>query len=277
MPAYKMKIHSVGAAAQRLLAEKPALDVLGITSRGTFLGIRSGWVVFISTEGWRGPLTINIWGEYDSAEQLALPPTLPAWQAEPPQGPALSAAHRSQALQSLAEHPALKAKTSPSVALLRRLVLNRAVIESQPEPPIDETWWQQLLDLQHALHSGQSSAIAQAARPWLGRGTGLTPNGDDLLLGLLLALKRWGTVLAPQCNIPAISQGIVEQAWPHTTRLSASLLACAAQGQADERLLLALDGIMTGQTDLETCAQALAGWGNSSGLDALLGMAVTAG
>jgi hypothetical protein len=59
-----------------------------------------------------------------------------------------------------------------------------------------------------------------------------------------------------------------------TSALSASLIACAARGQADQRLIDSLDGIVTGSLPPETCVTTLAGWGSSSGLDALAGMAL---
>jgi hypothetical protein len=57
-----------------------------------------------------------------------------------------------------------------------------------------------------------------------------------------------------------------------TTTVSANLIDCAARGQADERLIRALDGIETGELSALECAHALGSWGNTSGLDALIGM-----
>jgi hypothetical protein len=108
----------------------------------------------------------------------------------------------------------------------------------------------------------------------LGLGDGLTPAGDDLILGLLLILNRWGGVLAPGFDVRPLNRAAIDQARQKTTALSQSLIACAALGQADERLLLALDGIMTDQTDPPACAAQLAGWGSSSGAAALAGMGV---
>jgi hypothetical protein len=42
----------------------------------------------------------------------------------------------------------------------------------------------------------------------------------------------------------------------------------------DERLILALDGIITGNIEPEFCVNLLAGWGNTSGFDSLIGMAL---
>jgi hypothetical protein len=56
--------------------------------------------------------------------------------------------------------------------------------------------------------------------------------------------------------------------------LSANLIECAASGKADERLIDALDGIMTGSPGPEECATLLLSWGNSSGGDSLAGMAL---
>jgi hypothetical protein len=108
----------------------------------------------------------------------------------------------------------------------------------------------------------------------LGLGSGLTPSGDDLTMGFLLYLKRWGHVLAPGLDLATLAPVIVPLATRKTTTLSANLIECALNGQANERLLLALDGILTGEPDPATCASYLAGWGNTSGLDALVGMAL---
>jgi hypothetical protein len=62
-----------------------------------------------------------------------------------------------------------------------------------------------------------------------------------------------------------------EAALQRTTLLSANLVACAAQGEADERLITALDGLVTGAIPAQACAEALAVWGHSSGLDSMIG------
>jgi hypothetical protein len=57
-----------------------------------------------------------------------------------------------------------------------------------------------------------------------------------------------------------------------TGALSLSLARCARRGQADERLVDAVDGITGGGTDAAALVDALRGWGSSSGFDALVGM-----
>jgi hypothetical protein len=106
----------------------------------------------------------------------------------------------------------------------------------------------------------------------LGKGSGLTPAGDDIILGYLLTLKRWGTRFLPDRIFQALSQELVSAAFRQTTLLSANLIACASEGQADERLVLALDGILTGRLEVEDCAALLLAWGDSSGCAALDGM-----
>jgi hypothetical protein len=117
--------------------------------------------------------------------------------------------------------------------------------------------------------------LLQNLLPLLGKGTGLTPAGDDVILGCLLALSRWGQVFSTSLDIRELGKSLIEQAYHRTTLLSANLIECAAGGQADERLVQALDGIITGQLSAEYCADLLLGWGHSSGLAALSGMGVT--
>ncbi len=75
-------------------------------------------------------------------------------------------------------------------------------------------------------------------------------------------------------EVEELTRHLLPLAYQKTTTLSANLIECASLGQADERLLLALDGIMTANPDPPTCAAALAAWGNTSGHDALVGMAL---
>ena len=65
--------------------------------------------------------------------------------------------------------------------------------------------------------------------------------------------------------------GHCQKARIQTTHLSANLIECAIQGQADQRLMNALDGLMTTENAL-AWIDGLLTWGNSSGMDALAGM-----
>ncbi|MGD2155610.1 MAG: DUF2877 domain-containing protein [Anaerolineales bacterium] len=106
----------------------------------------------------------------------------------------------------------------------------------------------------------------------LGMGSGLTPSGDDLIIGLLLSLNRWESVLQPGNDISILNKNVVEAAYRDTTTLSANLIECAALGLADERLIQANDYLAVGNFQLPEISSGLLNWGNSSGIDALAGM-----
>lgn len=93
----------------------------------------------------------------------------------------------------------------------------------------------------------------------LGRGPGLTPSGDDVVLGLLLAEARWGLVR---------HEYLVPLAQRRTTTLSANLIALAARGDADERLLELVDWVAAGGPTPEEFLR----WGAHSGEAVLQGV-----
>jgi hypothetical protein len=124
--------------------------------------------------------------------------------------------------------------------------------------------------LRRAMQTGDSQLMIDGLTGLLGRGRGLTPSGDDVVIGLLLMLNRWHTDLA----WGMLNRAVIEAAYRVTTTISANLIECAADGQGDERLVTVADGIVTGRPAIEECVECVLEWGSSSGLDALAGMAI---
>jgi hypothetical protein len=94
-------------------------------------------------------------------------------------------------------------------------------------------------------------------------------------MGILLSLNRWQNPLWPADDLRVLNRQIVEAAYQKTTLISANLIECAALGLADERLIDALDFMMTGEACDRQVISRLLEWGNSSGVDVFAGMAVT--
>lgn len=184
---------SIGHMARAVLSQERAAKLMGTTSRGLFLQTSSPWLVFLSFERFRGPLTVNAPcglpgdpclepGRLRFGRDVLEWENAPTWHppAPPPRTPGL--AERIEAL-----------------------------------PPTPE--------------------VAGPLEEMLGRGPGLTPSGDDVVLGLLLAEARWGL---------ARHEHLVAEAHRRTTTLSANLIALAARGDADERLVELVDWVTAG-------------------------------
>jgi hypothetical protein len=90
-----------------------------------------------------------------------------------------------------------------------------------------------------------------------------------------LALNRWHNLFWSADKLRDLNQQVVETAYKKTTTLSANLIECAALGLADERLVNTLDWLITGSPRNTDILADLLGWGNSSGVDAFVGMTAT--
>jgi hypothetical protein len=104
----------------------------------------------------------------------------------------------------------------------------------------------------------------------LGRGTGLTPAGDDLLAGALAALRALGSTAAH-----GLGTAVRTMAPVATTRLSATLLEAADKGAVVPEaaaVLRALAGVGTGSLDAAT--RRLVGLGHTSGWHLAAGLLV---
>lgn len=111
-----------------------------------------------------------------------------------------------------------------------------------------------------------SRDVAEPARQLAGLGAGLTPAGDDYLVGVMAALFLTQKV--------ALAQAIARAAIPQTTLLSGAFLKAAAEGYFCEKWHHLAGALL--QKDragvVKTC-EAIRSWGATSGRDALAGFA----
>ncbi len=112
--------------------------------------------------------------------------------------------------------------------------------------------------------SGRGPALAARL---VGMGSGLTPAGDDLIGGALIALRAVGN----QRVANRLAKWALRLARSRTNRISFAHLSCAASGQGHEALHHALNAILSGRRHLRNELQALKRIGHSSGMDALRG------
>ncbi|MGW8226804.1 MAG: DUF2877 domain-containing protein, partial [Anaerolineales bacterium] len=264
--------------------------IFGVISRGVFIQTSTQWLVFISDEPYPGPLTINVPGIRDpgialdrgmrvriASGILAFPEAnlvintqnLASWQPKAPQLPVLSGSERqkyllagSRAITSTGQHAGLSVLLP---LLIQMPGAAQTVIEQFP------SWYKIIFKLAQA---GAGIESPDALINLLGAGQGLTPSGDDFVMGFLLAFNRWQHILPTPRDPGYFNRQIISAAYKKTTTLSANLIECAALGLADLRLINALDWLVSGGEPGEQAIDELLTWGHSSGRDAFVGFAV---
>ena len=105
----------------------------------------------------------------------------------------------------------------------------------------------------------------------LGAGSGLTPSGDDCIVGLLVALQALGAR-----DVAATAARVVARYAPRrTNRVSAAHLDAACAGEAIEPLHAAI-AALAADASPERALDALERFGHGSGFDALAGVLLAA-
>lgn len=145
------------------------------------------------------------------------------------------------------------------------------------QPPATLANWQELQLLARTLAKGDGHAAIRVARPMLGRGQGLTPAWDDMLLGLLAVLWFAGPAL-PTRTVEAaqsLAKFLAGEAPTRTTAISANYLKLAADGGWSERLAEAVLALLGRRGPaLVAPIQRLLAFGHSSGHDTAVGLAL---
>ena len=280
----------LGSIAFECIQPESAGIIFGVISRGVFIQTSTKWLVFISDEPYPGPLTINVPGIRDPGVPLA--PGMPVniasgilefpeanlvintqnqapWQPKAPQPPVLSGSERhntlitgSHVITSTDQH------AGPSVLLPLLMQMPEAeqtVIDQFP------SWYKIIFNLAQDEAGIRSPSVLINL---LGAGPGLTPSGDDFVMGVLLAFNRWQHILPIPRDLGYFNHQLISAAYKKTTTLSANLIECAARGLADLRLVNALDWLVSGGEPGEQAIDELLTWGHSSGGDAFVGFAV---
>jgi len=123
--------------------------------------------------------------------------------------------------------------------------------------------------LYSGVRRGDAAMLAHAARCLCGLGPGLTPSGDDVLAGLLVALALLQPPYAPEAR-----ETILAAARDRTTRVSLAYLEAAARGEAGEAwhlLVEQLDRRGDHPRAVAPAAQRVMAAGETSGADMLTG------
>jgi len=157
--------------------------------------------------------------------------------------------------------------------------LARAAMEARnghaaDRTPLEAQALPSLVTLSRGLGRHDPTLVSGAAQRLAGLGPGLTPSGDDVLAGALIAGTLWPT--GPR---EAIRGAIVSAASGRTTRISAAYLDAAARGEASEAWHTLVAAIPAADTFVAIdAARRLMAFGETSGSDMLAGflLAVTA-
>jgi hypothetical protein len=131
--------------------------------------------------------------------------------------------------------------------------------------------WPWVVQLRRGLSEGIPADVEAGAAGLAGVGPGLTPAGDDFLLGVLLGV--WS--VWPRSAAAKFAGLIVKAAAPRTTRLSGAWLQAAGRGEVDETWHSLFAALLDGRDDAVAGAgKRILARGHTSGADALAGFAI---
>jgi Protein of unknown function (DUF2877) len=123
--------------------------------------------------------------------------------------------------------------------------------------------------------AGDLAGAVELAESLVGLGPGLTPSGDSMISGLLLALRLLGGATAGGTRAVWLADwlgaAVTCYAEQRTTALGAALLHCGARGQAAEEVSTVLRGF-AGQEPVEPAARRLLAAGGQSGTELTWGL-----
>jgi len=285
--AARLKVTRCGPIANEILAEDGDLYVLAVFEHSFYLACPRGIVCVGGGEIGAGPINVEIEEPPGGIGTLRLTPdiegriehgvpfitenlALDLAHAQVWMPPAMPAFVPEQAAKGLARLRKLAtANVLPRDGLARLVLTGKAAVSNASAQMAEGS----IRDLQARLpvvlaSTSLDDAVARAATLLVGLGPGLTPSGDDVLGGLMLALTAaghadlrdilWDTI-APELDAL-------------TVPISAMHLSAAADGLAVAAMHDVLHAILADAPDLDERLATIAGHGHTSGWDAVAGL-----
>ena len=275
----------IGYKANQVIQRAPRAVVSGTASRGIYLQPLDDLTIYLSFEEFQGPLTLNLSGDLDDLSQLepgssvifqdsnlffpdySLQISLEKAKIWKPSHPSRRSNLHSGMIKKVFDLAQDISGKQPFFPLLN------IVMSGDPSPlPVFPDFGNMITPILAEIQTGRPAKLTQPLIELLGAGPGLTPIGDDFILGILLTANRLSESIFQENTMAIFNQSILEKARDKTTQLSFSLLVCATEGSADERLLKVLDSLSIGDEIHDQDLIQMLNWGSSSGIAVLAGM-----
>jgi len=275
--------NSIGKIAFENLSKNSFGEVSGITSRGIFLKMDDNSIVFISNTDFHNPLTINLDSELTNPSAIVKEKVFISGTEIYFIESSLVIHHASAKVWS-SQNNTRKITNFPSLNAVRSFLLTLHSSLTQPnlyldavldllDTSIPQDNSTEILSFLRGLVEGIDHSpehCLPSFRYLVGRGRGLTPSGDDILLGWIYALTRLAghttLQISPLHNLLAAS---LEN---NTTSISINLIKAAMLEEIDERLLRAFECMVFDQSPTPAIITSILEWGSSSGVEVCAGM-----
>lgn len=282
---------SISQSVREFLDRPRAGTIVATFHRSCYLELDREIIALVAPALLNGPLNIVV---DIPPEASFLHPRVDATVTSTPSAVHLGAAHgvRLESAQSwnpvLTPWPRLHATVLiANLARARAVLLREALPESfayqlpflgnDQRPGGATSGWPRarraMATLAAGIRESHLGSISDGARALAGLGSGLTPSGDDVLVGALLALTAWAPPAAA-----AIRRTLVDAAAGRSTRISEAYLRAAARGEASEAWHQLLAVLPTGApTTFIPALRKVIAVGETSGADMLAGFLLALG
>lgn len=279
----------IGSYAKNALEEVSSGKVMGATSKGVFL-LFERYSLFLTLAQGLSPFNITFAesdqlptglepgdGVFYSVGDLLIPSrqvTLALGSAEvwtPPQTQvgAFDGLARQAALQELLAQIQVQ---FPLKGFLFMAAQGQALSEEQSRVK------QACADFISAYKANDLAGCLAAAGFLFGLGGGLTPSGDDWLAGFILCCVWSAQTEVERAFLQQLGAELTRLAYQKTTFISANRLEAACKGWSEELFLRVVSLLSNPNKEaLGALAQALYGFGHSSGVDTLMGIWAASG
>lgn len=281
-------VTTIGCFAFEWLKKTIQATIIGVTSTGVFLKIQDHQIIFLTNQNHVGPVNVVLQNpvpvQFKNGDQFQVSfenqkiilsninfqmelMIKRVWKTPPKPLGTISELDQTQRLTMAANQLSILKSNQGFAPLLLPILKN--INPTNMERKWLENCFNLITDLKMALLHPDSHQTLQISKQLVGSGRGLTPSGDDLLMGLLFMWHRW---FSHHTWIEDIGTELLTEFHANTTAVSSTLFQCALHGEADARIQEMSDVLMNSQITFDQQAIELSRWGNSSGADVFLGM-----